>query len=199
MPRSGVASGTESRARQRILEATYACVARWGISKTTVEDAAREAGMSRATVYRHFPGGREELIAATVAWEELRFFGGLYDELHDAPTLEEVLERGLPFAHRAITAHEVLQKVLQTEPDLLLPKLTTEATRVTALISGFIVPYLAGDPRLVAGVEVHQAADFLARMVLSYITTPGRFDLDDPAQVSRLVRTELLGGILRLD
>jgi len=33
--------------RQRILEATYACIARWGIFKTTVEDAAREAGMSR--------------------------------------------------------------------------------------------------------------------------------------------------------
>ena len=49
--------------RQRILEATYACIARWGIFKTTVEDAAREAGMSRATVYRHFPGGREELMA----------------------------------------------------------------------------------------------------------------------------------------
>ena len=29
--------------RQRILEATYACVARWGLAKTTVEDVAREA------------------------------------------------------------------------------------------------------------------------------------------------------------
>ncbi len=72
--------------------------------------------MSRATVYRHFPGGREELIGATIAWEELRFFSRLYDELHDAPTLEEVLERGLPFAHRAIVEHEVLQRVLETEP-----------------------------------------------------------------------------------
>jgi hypothetical protein len=43
--------------RQRILEATYVCVARWGLAKTTVEDAAREAKVSRATVYRTFPGG----------------------------------------------------------------------------------------------------------------------------------------------
>ncbi len=181
--------------RQRILEATYACVARWGISKTTVEDAAREAGMSRASVYRHFPGGREELISATVAWEELRFLGRLYDELHDAPTLEEVLVRGLPFAHRSIVEHEVLQRVLETEPGLLLPKLTVEVTRATALISGFLVPYLSRE-RLDPRVDAHEAADLLARMVLMYITAPGRWDLDDPEQVVSLVRTELLSGIL---
>jgi AcrR family transcriptional regulator len=181
--------------RQRILEATYACVARWGISKTTIEDAAREAGMSRATVYRHFPGGRDELIGATIAWEELRFFSRLYDELHDEPTLEEVLERGLPFAHRAILEHEVLQRVLETEPELLLPKLTVETTRVTALISGFLVPYLSGE-RIVAGIDVHQTADLLARMILSYITSPGRWDLTDASQVSDLVRTEMLSGVI---
>jgi AcrR family transcriptional regulator len=181
--------------RQRILEATYACIARWGIFKTTVEDAAREAGMSRASVYRHFPGGREELVAETISWEELRFFTRLYDELHDAPTLVEVLERGLPFAHRAILEHEVLQRVLETEPETLLPKLTVDVTRVTALISGFLLPYLSGDD-LAPGVELREGADFLARMVLSYITSPGRWDLEDPVQVAKLVRTELLAGIL---
>jgi AcrR family transcriptional regulator len=181
--------------RQRILEATYACIARWGISKTTIEDAAREARMSRASIYRYFPGGRDELISATIGWEELRFFSRLYEEVHDAPTLEEVLQRGLPFAHKAILEHEVLQRVLETEPDLLLPKLTVETNRVTALISGFLVPYISGD-RLAPGVDVHQAADLLARMVLSYITSPGPWDLTDPSQVARLVRTEMLSGVL---
>jgi hypothetical protein len=119
----------------------------------------------------------------------------LYDEVHGSPTLTEALERGLPFAQKAIVEHEVLQRVLETEPELLLPKLTTEATRVTALISGFLVPYLSAE-HLAAGVQIHEAADFLARMILSYITTPGRFDLEDPDQVAQLVRTELLGGIL---
>ena len=39
------------------------------------------------------------------------------------------------------------------------------------------------------------AADFLARMVLSYIASPGRWDLTDPEQVALLVRSELLAGI----
>jgi AcrR family transcriptional regulator len=185
----------DGKARERILEGTYACVARWGLSKTTVEDAARQAGLSRATVYRYFPGGRDELIDAVVSWQYLRFFGRLYEEVHGAASLEEVLERGLVFARRSILEHEVLQKVLQTEPDVLIPKLTVESNRTVGLISGFLVPYLH-EHGLPDGLEVHEAADFLARMILSYISSPGHWDLSDPAQVRNLVRMELLPGVV---
>lgn len=181
--------------RQRILEATYACVARWGLSKTTVEDAAREAGLSRATVYRYFPGGRDELVDAVVSWQYLRFFGRLYEEVHGAASLEEVLERGLVFARRQVLEHEVLLKVLQTEPEVLLPKLTVESNRTVGLISGFLVPYLH-EHGLPDGLAVHEAADFLARMILSYISSPGRWDLSDPEEVRTLVRVELLPGVV---
>ncbi len=180
--------------RERLLQATYDCVARWGLAKTTVEDAAREAGVSRATVYRYFPGGREELIGAVVAWEFARFFLRLYEEVHDALTLEEVMERGLVFAHRALVQHEVLQRILQTEPEILLPRLTVEASETHTLVAAFLVPYLVRHG-MTEDTGLDEAADFLARMVLSYIASPGRWDLNDPVQVSRLVRAELLAGI----
>jgi AcrR family transcriptional regulator len=181
--------------RQRILEATYACVARWGLSKTTVEDAAREAGLSRATVYRYFPGGRDELIDAVVSWQYLLFFGQLYEEVHGATSLEEVLDRGLAFARRSLQEHEVLQTMLETEPQVLMPKLTVESNRTVGLIAGFLIPYLH-EHGMAQGVEVHEAADFLARMILSYIASPGHWDLGDPEQVATLVRTELLAGVV---
>lgn len=181
--------------RQRILEATYACVARWGLSKTTVEDAARQAGLSRATIYRYFPGGRDELLSAVVSWQYLQFFSRLYEEVHGASSLEEVLERGLVFARRSLLEHEVLQKVLQTEPEVLLPQLTVEGARTVGMISGFLVPYLQAHG-LADGVDVHEAADLLARMILSYISSPGHWDLSDPEQVAALVRTELLAGVV---
>jgi AcrR family transcriptional regulator len=188
--------GTDRAAvRQRILQATYDCVARWGLSKTTVEDAAREAGLSRATVYRYFPGGRDELISAVVGWEYARFFLRLYEEVRDALSLEEVIERGLMFAHRAIREHEVLQRILLTEPEVLLPQLSVESEGTEQLIANFLVPYLEHHA-LAPGVSVTEAADFLSRMVLSFIGAPGRWDMEDPDQVAQLVRAELLGGIV---
>lgn len=185
----------ERPARERILEGAYACVARQGLAKTTVEDAAREAGVSRATVYRHFPGGREELIDAVVLWQFLRFFGRLYEELHDARSLHQVLERGLTFAHRSLRQHEVLQRILVTEPGVLLPKLTIEMEKMVAIVGGFLLPYLARY-QLRDGVDVHEAADYLARMTLSLICAPGSWDLEDPEQTAQLVRCQLLAGIV---
>ena len=182
--------------RQRILQATYACVARWGLSKTTLEDAAKEAGLSRATVYRYFPGGREELVNAVVSWQYGQFFARLYEEVQGSSSLEEVLERGLPFARQAVLDHEVLQKVLQTEPDVLLPKLTVEADRTVDLVAAFLEPYVARHG-LADGVDLHEAAQFLSRMLLSYMTSPGHWDLADPDQVATLVRAELLAGVVR--
>jgi AcrR family transcriptional regulator len=181
--------------RQRIVEATYACVARKGIAKTTIEDAARESKVSRATVYRIFPGGRQELINAVVAWATLQFFARLYEQVQGAESLEQVMERGIMFAHRSIVEHKVLQRVMQTEPDKLLPALTFESIRIRDGIADFLVPYL--EQRGVAdGVDLQEAADFLARMVLSYMSAPGRWDLDDPDQVAQLVRAELLAGVV---
>jgi hypothetical protein len=134
-------------------------------------------------------------VDAVVSWQYLRFFERLYDEVHGAASLEEVLERGLIFARLQVLEHEVLQKVLQTEPDVLLPKLTVEANRTVGLISGFLVPYLQ-DHGLPEGLAVHEAADFLARMILSYISAPGRWDLTDADQVRALVRSELLPGVV---
>jgi AcrR family transcriptional regulator len=180
--------------RERLLQATYVCVARWGLAKTTVEDAAREAGVSRATVYRYFPGGRDELISAVVGWEFNHFFVRLYEEVADAPTLEDVMERGLMFAHAALIQHEVLQRILVTEPEVLLPRLTTEASTTHTLVAAFLKPYLVRHG-MTEGTDLDLAADFLARMVLSYIASPGRWDLTDPEQVALLVRSELLAGI----
>jgi len=42
---------------QRMVAAAVRCVARWGLAKTSLDDIAREAGSSRATAYRVFPGG----------------------------------------------------------------------------------------------------------------------------------------------
>jgi AcrR family transcriptional regulator len=188
-----------SDARQEILRGTYESIARVGIGKTTMEDAARAAGMSRATVYRLFPGGRGELLRETVGWEMTRFFTHLGEELGSAPDFAAFLERALPFARDELLRHAVLQKVLETEPERLMPLITVEQHRVIEYIAAYFEPLLERDrdAGLVRdGVDLARAAEYVARMSLSLISSPGRHDLDDPAEVHRLVHGQLLGGVL---
>lgn len=181
--------------RDRILEAAYACVARYGLGKTTVEDVAREGRISRATIYRYFPGGRDQLMSEVVAWEMTRFFVRLADAITDAPDFARLLEDGLVFAHRAVDEHEVLQKVLQTEPERLLPQLTVASHGISRAIAAFLVPHLRNE-ELREGMTAERAADYLARMALSFIAQQGRWDLTDRDQVRELVQKEFLAGIV---
>lgn len=181
--------------RERILDATFVCIARWGLAKTTMEDAAREARVSRATVYRYFPGGREELVAEAIKWEVDKFFLRLAEEVDEADDFCGVVERALLHAHQAIGEHAVLHRVLATEADSLLPTLSFEATRLLPQIAQFLVPFLERE-RLADGMTAPLAAEYVARMLLSFVGSQGRWDLDDPDQVAELVRTEVVAGVL---
>jgi AcrR family transcriptional regulator len=188
----------QATGRERILEATYACVARYGLAKTTVEDAARESGLSRATVYRYFPGGKDQLIAEVIAWEAQRFFVRLAEAVSGADSFGRLVEDALVFAHRAVEEHEVLQKILVTEPDRLLPQLTLEGTRLKQFVSAFLLGSIE-PAQLKPGITPGDAADYVARMLLSYINGPGRWDLTDRIQVRQLVEAEIIAPLFVTD
>jgi AcrR family transcriptional regulator len=182
--------------RERLLEAAFVCVGRYGIAKTTVEDVSREARLSRATAYRYFPRGKDQLIAEVVAWEVARFFDRLTRAVAHHTDLTDLLTEALLFAHGAVDEHVVLQKILQTEPERLLPMLTTENTRLIALVKQFLILAMQRAP-VRADVDPDEAAEYVARMLLSHIGGQGRWDLTDPTQARTLVRTELMAGLLR--
>ena len=185
---------TATDTRTRLLDATYRCIAEKGLGATSLEDAARSAGVSRATLYRYFPGGRDELLGAVITWETLRFFQRLADAVAEAPDLETLLCDGMLFAHRSIEQHEVLQRILGTEPELLTPQLTIDAPRIVYLLRTFFLGRFAGY-ELRPGLSHEEAAEYVARMVLSFIVSPGRWDLADRSQVRELVRSEILAGL----
>lgn len=190
---------SDAPVRERVLEGALACVGRYGIAKTTVDDVARASGVSRATIYRYFPEGRDELVREVVAWEMGRFFRRLGEAVYDAPDLVTLVERALVFAHRATLTHEVLQKVMVTEPERLLPLITVNSQWVLDRIAVFLMPFLEREEaagRLRAGVDLTAAADYIARIFLSSVGAPASHDLTDPAGAASMARFEILGGIL---
>ena len=197
MPPVEVAAGTErttAEAETRITDAALRCIGRWGIAKTTLEDVAREARCSRATVYRAFPGGKDALIDSVVAVELQRFFGSLANALAAADTLEDVLVVGMSHASRALSSHRALQYLLIHEPGVVLPRVTFHQMDVVLrTASAFAAPYLA---RWLDDDVALRAAEWAARITVSYTACPAEgIEMRDPEAVRRLVRTFVLPGI----
>ena len=180
---------------QRVIDAALRCIARWGIGKTTLDDVAREASCSRATIYRLFPGGKDALLDAITRSELDRFFTGLAQRFDEAADLEDLMAGGIVYASRALTGHEALQFVLAFEPEVVLPRVAfRQADRVLTAVSTFAAPYLAP---YVGADEAPRVAEWVARLVLTYTLAPADgVDVGDEESVRRLVRTYVLPGLV---
>jgi AcrR family transcriptional regulator len=179
--------------RVRVADAAARCVARTGVAKTTLDDVAREAGCSRATVYRTFPGGKEEVIAAVVDTEVARFFSALAVEMGRADSLEDVIVAGVVATAHALHDHPVLRYVLDNEPGLLLPILVFDPLDgVLEVAAQFASPFLA---RWLDPEGARRVADWAARITMSYVANPAPgIDLCDAASARRLVTTFVMPG-----
>lgn len=154
--------------------------------------------MSRATVYRYFPSGRDQLISETITWEVGRFFARIGEEIADIGPLPAKLERALVFGHQAITDHTLLQKMLTTEREEFLAELSETTPLVYDVVKAYLVALLSNEP-LRPGVDIDSAAGYLARLFFSYLGSQGQWDLTNPNQAAHLVRTQFLAGILAPD
>ena len=66
----------QAQRAERILEAASDLFAHYGYDKTTMEDIARAAGVSKGAIYLHFRG-KEDLFDALIARESARKLAAL--------------------------------------------------------------------------------------------------------------------------
>jgi len=156
--------------RARVLDAALRCVARFGLAKTTVEDIAREARLSRATLYRLFPGGRDEIVVTMTEREVAAYFAGLAASLEGVDDLTELLVAAMTTAAEQLVVHKALGFVLAHEPELLLPHVSfAELDHVLAAAGSFFGPYLAG---VLEAEDARRVGEWIARLVLSHFVCP---------------------------
>ncbi len=103
------ATGLADPLETRVVDAMLECIGRWGLAKTTADDVARTAGISRATLYRTFPGGMDVVFDAVIRHETGRFFEAVTARLDDADTLEDLLVIGFVEAAGFLPGHQALE------------------------------------------------------------------------------------------
>lgn len=161
---------TWTQTEVRVLDAVKSCCERWGVAKVTVDDIARESGVSRATLYRIFPGGKDVLFEAHRVHELDQFFTTLLEHIGGAETLEELLVRTVTSATRELRADEHIAIMLATEPGEVVTDMTVEGLpRIVRVATAYLVPFV--DPFL-PRPEGRALIDVVARLVISYFLAP---------------------------
>jgi AcrR family transcriptional regulator len=162
-------AGNSPEVTAKVVEGALRAIARFGLTKLTVDDVAREAGISRATLYRYFPG-RGAVLAAVVQSETERLQRGLDEALADATSLAEALAAVAGFGSRAFEDHAAVQHLLATEPGTVLPHLCfSGADSLLCVAAERIAPHLC---RFMGPLEARRTGEWLARIVLSYGLAP---------------------------
>src|SRR3954469_13601704 len=173
---------------QRILRAALAQFEDFGVRRTTIEDVARRAGVARVTVYRRFES-KPRLIEAVVLGEAQRFFAELEAAVARFGSVEDRIVEA--FAHTLGAAREqrLLNRLLRTESEAILPHVTTEGGPVLAAGRAFLARQMKLAGTDVPAREVDAVAELVARLVLSFLLTPeSAVKLENPREARRFAR-----------
>jgi len=175
----------------RVLDAAKACVERWGMAKLTIDDIATEAGVSRATLYRMFPGGKDVLFEALRVRELEDFFTRLAAHLDHADDLEDLLVRTVVSATEELRHDQHLAVMLASEPGETLGSLTVDGLpRIIRVATVFLVPLV---DQYLPRRESARLVELLARLVISYFLAPSdHVDLGDPSSARAFIATFVL-------
>ena len=145
MPEAPTATSTE--VSERLAVAALAQFSDFGIRRTSVEDIARRAGMSRATVYRNV-GSKDEIVRLVMAREAQRAMTEIDSVIADERDPGASIEVGFAFLVRFVRGHPLFDRLLRTEPETLLPNFTIDGGAFVDFYSSLIAELWGRNARL---------------------------------------------------
>jgi AcrR family transcriptional regulator len=128
-----------------------------------------------------------------------RFWARVAEGVAAEATLEDRLTRGIVIGADMIQRSPIMANLAEDEVAELSTALRPSEPLVHEVIRSYLVELLEREDRagrLRPGTDLHEAADYLARMLLSALSAPVGRDLTDEAAVRELVRTQFVGGIV---
>ena len=184
----------ESSPRSVVMDAALVCFGRWGVAKSTLDDIARESGISRATVYRLFSGGKPALVDAVAARELARLAAAVRLEIDASENVQDAVVAGVVTASRCIADHAALNHLLKHERAAILPFIAFDRLEPALLLARTdLAPAME---RFVDRSLAEEIVEWCTRIVLSLNFSPSAVDPTSEAQVASLVGQFLAPGLL---
>ncbi|NUR85268.1 MAG: TetR/AcrR family transcriptional regulator [Nonomuraea sp.] len=181
--------------RTRILDAAYEQFCRMGIRRSTMEDVARLAKVSRITVYRRFDT-KDTLVEHVVRREFRRYFDRFLVDIESAGSAAERVVLGFVSSLRAIRGNPLIGGLIVSEPDLLVPSMTADGGQTLATVRQFVAGQLRREQRaghVARELDADLVAEMMVRISTSFLAIPSAIvDLDDDTQLAAIARQFLV-------
>ncbi|MGW7379039.1 TetR/AcrR family transcriptional regulator [Streptomyces sp. NPDC054794] len=176
-----------------VLDAVRDCVLAVGVRRTTLTDVARRAGVSRMTLYRRWPDVRT-LVGDLMTREWVGVALRAMPEAGPDRSARDTIVEGLVAGVEAFRAHPLFSKIVDVDPELLLPYVldrrgASQDALLDLLTSGLLDGHADGSVR--AGHPHLQARSLLLIVQSFTLSLRTMTDEDDPDLTTATFLAEL--------
>ncbi|MGW0605168.1 TetR family transcriptional regulator [Streptomyces sp. NPDC002640] len=188
---------TEDPTARQILDAALEQFTLLGLRRSSMDDVAKRAGVSRVTVYRRFQA-KDKLVEATLLREHRRFFLRLDAAVAGLPTMEERVVEGFAVALRHTRAHPLLGGLLRLEPELVLPYLTVRGSTILSVTVSYLVAHLHRAQQAEGRPEkdLWPVAELMVRVAVSFLLNPSGYIATEDEEQARAFARRYLAPLL---
>lgn len=184
-------------AEEKLIEAARACYKQLGVNKTKVEDVARQAKVSRSTVYRYFKN-RDEILTGVVVHDALQISSMMMQQLGHIECFGEFITEAILLSLREAPKSPAYQLLIAAETKTI-NRLCISSQEFAVMISDLLVvnyERARANGELREGIKLPHLVEWLARVLMSYLTTPSPL-LKSEADIRQLLETFLLPAIVK--
>lgn len=158
-----------------ILDSALVVFIERGIKRTRIEDVAEQAGLGRATVYRIIKD-KNTLVKSVVAKECVKALTEIELQVREIPELSGRAKEGFIQVILKASKHPLLNKLIETEPETILPLLTLDGGKLfndaRKRISQYVQMVQEAEGGIISNLDSEHVAELCLRLVQSFVLTP---------------------------